>query len=156
MLDPLFIGCVLMAISLIVMGGVFVKLGNKKKEDGKVKDLSLIIIGWVLIGLTVVASIVGLIVYIDVHGGLGGTVLFTVISPIFIVFGSVICLAIGISSLVEGYKRNKEGNRNHSVIARGWTMLSLSVIIVVAVIVTLTVLFANHADARGDTPVAFM
>ena len=155
MFDPLFIGCALLAIFLIVMGAIFVKLGSKKKENGK-NDMALIIIGWVLIVLTVAASIAGFIIYIDIHGGFSGTVLFTLISPLFIFAGFVTCLGIGISALVGGYRRNEEGKRNNGMIVRGWSLLSLSLAIVTVTVITLVVLFSNHADARGDTPVAFM
>ena len=155
MFDPLFIGFAFLAVFLIVMGAIFVKLGSKEKENGK-NDMALIIIGWVLIVLTVVASIAGFIIYIDIHGGINGTVLFTLIAPIFILGGFITCLGIGISSLVEGYRKDKEGKRNSGVIIKGWSLLSLSLALVVVTVVTLTILFSNHADARGDTPVAFM
>lgn len=155
MFDPLFIGCVLMSILLIGFSIFMINFGGKKGNNGKI-NMPVIIVGWVLLVLTVIASIVGLILYISESGGYFGTILFTIISPIFIIIGVVVILIIGISSLMEGYRKNQEGQRDKSTIIRGWSMLALSILTLTAIIVTLVILFINYSNSRGDTPVRFM
>ena len=65
-------------------------------------------------------------------------------------------LALGISSLVEGFKKDKDGKRNPSAMVRGWTLLFLSIAMVSVIITTLAILFNDYSNSRGDTPVAFM
>lgn len=129
--------------ALLTFGCILVRIGSKKKEKDQ-DGLTLIISGWVIIVLTVLGGIAGFIIYVDINGGLFGTLLFTIIAPIFILGGCITVLGFGISSLVEGYKRNKEGKRDRNQIIKGWFMLALSIAIIVTVVVTLAVLFHNH------------
>lgn len=154
-MEPLFTSGVILVTSLLILGCVFVSIGNKKKKNDQ-DGLTLIIVGWVIICASVLGGLAALIIYIDMTSGLFGTVLFTVLAPIFIFAGFVVILAYGISTLVEGYRRNKEGQRDRNQIIKGWFMLALSIAIVVTVIVTLAILFTNHSNARNDNPVAFM
>lgn len=134
---------VIAVAALLTFGCILVRIGSKKKEKDQ-DGLTLIISGWVIIVLTVLGGIAGFIIYVDLSGGLFGTLLFTIIAPIFILGGCITVLGFGISSLVEGYRRNKEGKRDRNQIIKGWFMLALSTAIIVTVVVTLTVLFHNH------------
>ena len=134
---------VLAFTALLIFGCVLVTIGSKKKEKDQ-DGLTLIISGWVIIVLTVLAGIAGFIIYVDINGGLFGTLLFSVIAPLFILIGFIIILCFGISCLSDGYKRDKEGKRNRNQIIKGWFMLALSIAIIVTVVVTLAVLFHNH------------
>lgn len=155
MYNPLFIACILISFALMGTAIFMINFGGRKRESGKI-DLPLVIIGWILLVLTVIGSITGLILYINDAGGYTGTVIFTIVSPIFIIFGFVIILNIGIASLVEGYQKDKDGKRNAKAIIRGWSMLTLSILTLAAIVITLTILFINHSNSRGDTPVTLM
>ena len=134
---------VIAVAALLTFGCILVRIGSKKKEKDQ-DGLTLIISGWVIIVLTVLGGIAGFIIYVDLNGGLFGTLLFTIIAPIFILGGCITVLGFGISSLVEGYRRNKEGKRDRNQIIKGWFMLALSIAIIVTVVVTIAVLFHNH------------
>ena len=134
---------VIAVAALLTFGCILVRIGSKKKEKDQ-DGLTLIISGWVIIVLTVLGGIAGFIIYVDLSGGLFGTLLFTIVAPIFILGGCITVLGFGISSLVEGYRRNKEGKRDRNQIIKGWFMLALSIAIIVTVVVTIAVLFHNH------------
>ena len=145
------VGILLVIAAVVTTGSLFIYEGAKKNNDRK-KKLVFSIVGWSLIVLTIVATIVGFIVLVDLSGGFFGTIIFTIISPLLIIGGFTSTLGIGISSLVSGYKKDGNGNRNHNEIIRGWSMLFLSVAIVASIIITLAILFENHSD----TPIAAM
>ena len=148
---PFLVGILLVVAAVVTTGSLFIYEGAKKNNDRK-KKLVFSIVGWSLIVLTIVATIVGFIVLVDLSGGFFGTIIFTIISPLLIIGGFTSTLGIGISSLVSGYKKDENGNRNHNEIIRGWSMLFLSVAIVASIIITLAILFENHSD----TPIAAM
>lgn len=154
-MDPLFVSGFILVIALIILGCVLIEVGKKKKQNDQ-DGLTLIIVGWILVVLSVAGGIAGLIIYIDMNSGLFGTILFAVLCPLFILGGFIGCLATGITSLTQGYRRNKEGLRNRNEIIKGWSMLSLSIMLVTVVIVTLIILLLNHSNSGGDNPVAFM
>ena len=142
-METWFILGVVAFIALLTFGCILVTVGSKKKENDQ-DSLTLVITGWVVIVSTVIAGIAGFIIYIDMSGGVFGTLLFSVIAPLFILIGFIIILCFGISCLSDGYKRDKEGKRNRNQIIKGWFMLTLSIAIIVTVVVTLIVLFHNH------------
>ena len=147
--------CAMLAVIMLITGIFLIIFGNKTKEDGK-KDLVKIIIGWILFAVSILTLIVSFLVYIYLAGGITAAYLFIFISPLFILAGFILMLAFGISSLVEGFRRNKEGKRDPSAMIRGWTLLFLSIAMVSVIITTLAILFNDYSNSRGDTPVAFM
>lgn len=155
MFDPLFICWALLIFTLIGFSILMIVFGSKKKENGKI-NLAMAIVGWTLLVLTIIGSTVGFILYIDKAGGFTGTVIFTFVSPLFILCGFFIMLGIGISSIAEGYKRDKDNMLDKAAIVRGWFLLSLSILLVTSIVVTLVLLFNQHSMARGDQPVRFM
>ena len=155
MLDPIFILCVIGFILLLGFSIFLIKYGSKKNDKGKI-NLPMSIVGWALLVLDIIGAIVGFIIYININGGYTGTIIFTIISPLFILIGFIIILNIGISSLVDGYRKNKEGNRGKASIVKGWALLALAILLITAVVVTLLILFHQHSMAKGDEPVRFM
>ena len=147
--------CAMLAVIMLITGIFLIIFGNKTKEDGK-KDLVKIIIGWILFAVSILTLIVSFLVYIYLAGGITAAYLFIFISPLFILAGFILMLAFGISSLVEGFRRNKEGKRDPSAMIRGWALLFLSIAMVSVIITTLAILFNDYSNSRGDTPVAFM
>ena len=147
--------CAMLAVIMLITGVFLIIFGNKVKEDGK-KNLAQIIIGWVTLAVAILILIVSFIVYLYLAGGISGAYLFIFISPLFILAGFIVMLALGISSLVEGFKKDKDGKRNPGAMVRGWTLLFLSIAMVSVIITTLAILFNDYSNSRGDTPVAFM
>ena len=147
--------CAMLAVIMLITGIFLIIFGNKTKEDGK-KDLVKIIIGWILFAVSILGLIVSFLVYIYLAGGITAAYLFIFLSPLFILAGFIIMLAFGISSLVEGFRRNKDGKRDPSAMIRGWALLFLSIAMVSVIITTLAILFNDYSNSRGDTPVAFM
>ena len=142
-------------IIVIAVGILLIKLGKKVDNNGK-RNIAQLIVGWSLIVLTIVGLMVGLILWINASGGITGTFIFTIASPLFIIAGMIICISIGIASLINGYKKDKNGNRNTSGIIQGWFLLALVVILLTATIVTLAILFNDYSMSRGDEPVRMM
>ena len=147
--------CAMLAVIMLITGIFLIIFGNKTKEDGK-KDLVKIIIGWILFAVSILALIVSFLVYIYLAGGISAAYLFIFISPLFILAGFIFMLAFGISSVIEGFRRNKEGKRDPGALIKGWTLLFLSIAMVTVIITTLAILFNDYSNSRGDTPVAFM
>ena len=147
--------CAMLAVIMLITGIFLIIFGNKTKEDGK-KDLVKIIIGWILFAVSILALIVSFLVYIYLAGGISAAYLFIFISPLFILGGFIFMLAFGISSVIEGFRRNKEGKRDPGALIKGWTLLFLSIAMVTVIITTLAILFNDYSNSRGDTPVAFM
>ena len=145
----------MLAVIMFVTSIFLIAFGNKPKEKEK-KNMPQIIVGWVMLAISIVTLITCFIVYIYLSGGITGTFIFTILSPLFILAGFMVCLIYGISSIVEGFKRDKDGKINGSVLARGWVLLFLSIALVVTIITTLAILFNDYSNSRGDTPVAFM
>ena len=145
----------MLATIMFVTSIFLVIFGNKPKENKK-KNLPEVIIGWVMFAISIIMLITSFIVYLYLAGGITAAYLFIILSPLFIVAGFVALLILGISSVVEGFKRDKEGNRNTSIMVRGWSLLFLSIGMIAAIITTLTILFNDYSNSRGDTPVAFM
>ena len=151
----LFITGILVAIVIIALGILLIKFGNKIRENGK-KNLAQIIAGWVLLLIAIVASSFGFIILIREAGGISGIFIYLFIAPIFILGGFIACTSIGISSLVQGYQRDKEGKMDTGSIVRGWSLVILSIAVVVVIIVTLAVLLNNYSSAQGEKPITMM
>ena len=145
----------IVGIIVIAVGILLIKLGKKADNNGK-RNIAQLIVGWSLIVLIIVGLMVGLILWINASGGITGTFIFTIASPLFIIAGMIICISIGIASLINGYKKDKNGNRNTSGIIQGWFLLALVVILLTATIVTLAILFNDYSMSRGDEPVRMM
>lgn len=153
-----FYGLSISAILLIIFGIFLIKIGKSltKKSENKNAYLGQIITGWSILATAITLYVLYFILYINAQGGISGTFVFTMIAPLFIFIGFVICIGIGASSLVEGYRKNNEGQRDKVAIIRGWFLLVLAIIVVVIVIVTLSILFNDYSNSRGDTPVRMM
>ena len=76
------------------------------------------------------------------------------VGGIFIFAGLVVFLGIGISSLVEGIKRDESGKRNKEAIVRGATLLFLAIAVLVTVIVTFAIMM--YIESNKEKPVRMM
>ena len=151
----LFYTGLLLAVVFIAFGVLLIKFGNKEKENGK-KNIAQLIAGWFFLVFAIVGFSFGFIVFINATGGIGGIYIYIFVSPFFIFAGFIACFSIAISSLVEGYHKNKEGKVDSGSIVRGWALLILSIAVIVVIIVTLAVLLNNYSSARGDKPIRMM
>lgn len=140
---------------IFCLGLSFIIFASSAKKTGK-NLLALTIVGWTLFALSIVGSVTLFVLFINENGGEFGLYLFIFISPLFFLVGIIICLAIGISSLTDGYQKNKEGMRDHSKIVRGWALLTLSILVIAAIVITLTILLTQYANYHNEHPVRFM
>ena len=145
----------LVAIFVFIMGFIFIKCGsNKKKKDKHL--LPLVIVGWVLDIASVVGSIALFILFIGASSGITGTMIFLFASPIFIIVGFIAFISVGINCITDGYRKDKDDITRKQSIVKGWAVLILGILIMVAIIVTLSILLTNYSNYRNEHPVRFM
>ena len=145
----------LIAAIALILGIVFINYGsNKKKKDKRL--LPLVIIGWVMLIGSIIGSVVLLILYIGSTGGIVGTYLFIFLSPLFILGGFIACLIVGLNSLQSAYSKPKDDITRKQSIVRGWALLVLAILLIVAIAVTLSILLTNYSNYRNEHPVRFM
>lgn len=143
----------IIATASLVAGIVLVVIGNNKKVNGQ-GNLPMIISGWVIIVVTTIASIVGLIIGINSSEVSAGTFLLTTVIPVLILFGFIFALGLGVANLVKGYEKNGDGSRNNSKIISGWALLIIAIVLVLALVITISFVF-NQQSGKGE-PVRFM
>ena len=132
---------------IVTIGSMLVKKGYKKDNNGD-RNPKLIVIGWIIIGVSTLAVTILFFVVAWLSGYLYTLGLLVV--PLMILVGIIVSLTLGISNLVNGYTRDENGKRNYQLVKSGWILLGLNITIV-AVIFTLFMLFAT-----GVIPIALM
>lgn len=144
------------ALFATIFGIIFIAYGSNSKKAKKDKRLlPLVIVGWTMVALSIVAVIFCFILYVDEAGGEYGTYLLIFISPLFILGGFAACIAIGASLLANAYKLPKEDVTRKQSIVRGWFLLILAIVVVVVIIVTFMVLLNNYESTR-ERPIRMM
>ena len=147
--------CFFLAGIVLILGIIFIKYGtNKKKKDKHL--LPLIIVGWVMVIASIVGSVALFVLFIGSTSGIVGTYVFIFLSPLFIVAGIIICLSIGISSLQSAYRKPKDDVTRKQSIIKGWALLILIVLVITAIIITVSILLTNYSNYRNEHPVRFM
>lgn len=147
--------CFFLAGIILILGIIFIKYGtNKKKKDKHL--LPLIIVGWVMVIASIVGSVALFILYIGSSSGITGTVIFIFMSPLFIIGGIILCLTIGLSSLQSAYRKPKDDVTRKQSIVKGWAFLILLTLVIIAIIVTISILLTNYSNYRNEHPVRFM
>ena len=132
---------------IVTIGSMLVKKGYKKDNNGD-RNPKLIVIGWIIIGVSTLAGTVLFFVVAWLSGYLFGLGLLMI--PLLILAGIVVSLTLGASNLVNGYTKNENGKRNYQLVTSGWILLGLNITIVAAIF-TLFMLFAT-----GCIPIALM
>lgn len=146
----------LLELFALIFGIFFIIYGsNNKKEQKEKRLLPLVIVGWTLTTLSIIAFIFCFVLYVNTSGGMTGTILLMLISPLFILGGGLGCIGIGTSQLVKAYRLESNDVTRKQSIVRGWFLLFLAVAIVVVVIVTFIVLLNNYEGSLVK-PVRFM
>ena len=146
--------CLLGAAMVFVVGIAMLFINRfKKKHTGK-SILSLLIIGWILVAVALIGAVIATIISIYSTSGTWGVMILIAVGGIFIFAGLVVFLGIGISSLVEGIKKDESGKRNKEAIVRGATLLFLAIAVLVTVIVTFTIMM--YIESNKEKPVRMM
>lgn len=143
----------LIAAFLIGGGITLVCVGGRKKTNSY-GNKPMMIAGWIIIGVTIVASFVGLAIDFAFGELSFGTFLLVTTMPTILIVGFVLAIGFGIACLVKGYEKNEDGARKTSQIITGWALLILAIVLVLAVIITLSLVF-NQQSGHSE-PVRFM
>lgn len=150
--DALFY-CFIGAMVLMSFGIILLIANHSEKKYRKKSILPLLITGWSFIGLAVAGFAVAFIFYLSQTDS---TSIFItlVLGGIFIIGGIIMLLGFGSSSLVNGLRKNKEGQRNKDAIIRGSALLFLSIVVVATVIAAIMVL--AHMESNREKPIRMM
>lgn len=132
---------------IVTIGSMLVKKGYKKDNNGD-RNPKLIVIGWIIIGVSTLAGTILFLFVSWLSSYLFGLGLLMI--PLLILAGIVVSLTLGVSNLVNGYTKNENGKRNYQLVTSGWILLGLNITIVAAIF-TLFMLFAT-----GVIPIALM
>lgn len=146
--------CLLGAAMVFVVGITMLFINRfKKKQTGK-SNLSLLIIGWILVAIALIGAVIATIVSIYSTSGTWGVFFLIGLGGIFIFAGLVVFLGIGISSLVEGCKKDRNGDRDKEAIVRGATLLFLAIAVLATVIITFAIMM--YIESNKEKPVRMM
>ena len=156
-MDPWLVNLIIFLAAIVLFLGIlFINYGSNKKKKEDKKLLPLIIVGWVLLISAITGSIALIVLYIGSSSGITGTLIFMFLSPLFILGGFIACLVVSANSLQAAYKKPKDDVTRKQSIVKGWALLVLAILIIVAVAVTLSILLTNYSNYRNDHPVRFM
>jgi hypothetical protein len=146
--------CLLGAAIVFVVGITMLFINRfKKKHTGK-SILPLIIIGWILVAIALIGAVIATIISIYSTSGTWGVMILIALGGIFIFAGLVVFLGIGISSLVEGCKKDRNGDRDKEAIVRGATLLFLAIAVLTTVIITFAIMM--YIESNKEKPVRMM
>lgn len=146
--------CLVGAATFFIIGvGLLIVNRIKKKDTGK-SDLPLILVGWSLIAIALIGAIIATIISTFETTGTTGVILLIALGGIFIVIGLILFLGLGVSSLLEGCRKDKNGMRSKEEIVRGATFLFLAVAVAITVIVTIAIMM--HIESNKEKPVRMM
>ena len=137
----------LLGAAIVFMIGLALLIANKvkKKNTGK-SNLPLILIGWILIAAALIGAVIATIISTFDTSGTIGVFLLIGIGGLFIFMGLIVFLGIGISSLVDGLRKDKNGNINKEGAVRGATLLVLAVAILITVVVTILIMLQIESN----------
>lgn len=137
-----FILVLLLVPALLVPGIIFI---NK----GRGKNVAMITIGWCIIGTIATALTfgTGLLFY---YWGTTVLTIVMIVSPLIIIAGLIVTVSLGITYLIKGYTRDKDGKINKRQITAGFVLLGINTLILAAII-TLAIIFTS-----GLIPIALM
>lgn len=145
--------CFVGTVILIAFGIILLIANRSEKKYRKKSILPLLITGWSFIGLSVAGFAVAFIFYLSQTDSTS-IVITLVLGGIFILGGIIMLLGFGLSSLVNGLRKDKEGKRNKDAIIRGSALLFLSIVVVATVIASIMVL--SHMESNREKPIRMM
>ena len=146
--------CYISAAIAIVIGIALLIVNFSLKKKGGKSLLPLIIIGWSLLALAITELFVSTLFFVIGSSGTFGLFLVMALGGIFILTGVAVLLGTGISSLVEGCKKDENRKRNRESIVRGAAFLFLAIAVTVTIIVTTAVML--YIESNKEKPVRFM
>ena len=135
--ESLAIICIFVVISMLVTGIILVKEGNKVRE-GSTRNVAFICAGWIILGILSLALTIGTVYLFSISSFM--TIILVFSMPVIILISLIVTLSYGISCLVDGYSKNKEGHCNTSKIRTGWICLGINTTIITLIIAAIGVL----------------
>ena len=147
---------IFIALLILIPGGILlVSFGGRKRKDGSFSK-PMLISGWIVIGAAIAATIASVVLnYLFGDSDVSvGTYLLTFTMPFVIIVGFIAAIALGITNLVKGYEKNEDGTRNSGRIISGWALLIIGIVLVLALVITISFVF-NQQSGKGE-PVRFM
>jgi hypothetical protein len=64
--------------------------------------------------------------------------------------GFIIAIGVGVGNLIKGYEKDKEGKVNTNKIIAGWALLILSILLVLAIVIPLTIVFDQQSSGDAN------
>ncbi len=149
-----YLSRLLIAAIVLAIGVALLSINRVKKKGTGKSNLPLLLIGWILIAIALIGAIIFTVISIYSTSGTWGVLLLIALGGIFIFAALIIFLGIGISSLVDGCKKDENGKRNKEAIVRGATLLFLAVAVLATVIITFAVMM--YVESNKEKPVRMM
>lgn len=141
--------CILIGATLIAAGIILIIIGSKNKLK------PMLISGWAIAIIALIGAIVGTILLASRSEQSFVSTLITYIFPAMMLIGFIIAIGVGVGNLIKGYEKDKDGKVNTNKIIAGWALLILSILLVLAVIIPLTIVF-DQQSSSGANEIRFM
>ena len=136
--------CILIGATLIAAGIILIIIGSKNKLK------PMLISGWALAIIALIGAIVGTILLASRSEQSFVSTLITYAFPAMMLIGFIIAIGVGVGNLIKGYEKDKEGKVNTNKIIAGWALLILSILLVLAVIIPLTIVFDQQSSGDAN------
>lgn len=138
-----FIFLSIISSGILVPAIIFINKGKRNTNK------TLLIIGWAMIA-TLITGLSILLGFLIIYAGSSFIVLLFSLTPLLIIAGLIVSLAVGVTYLTKGLTKDENGQINKGALTTGIVLLSVNATILLSVI-TLVVLFTN-----GLIPIALM
>ena len=136
--------CILIGAALITAGVMLIINGGKRQQK------PMLISGWVLTITAIVITIVGTILFAGLGEQSLTSAFITYAFPALMFIGFVVAIGLGVGNLVKGYQKDQDGKLNTSKIITGWALLILSILLVLAVVIPLTIVFDQQSSSDAN------
>ena len=137
----------LFAAAILVFVAVVLFITNKinKKDKGK-DNLVKVILGWSFVATAIIGIIVAFLLYVNESTGTFGILMILILCPLFVVAGFIAMLSCGIANLIEGNRKDENGQKNKALVVKGSFLTGMALAIVATIIVTFAILFATGSS----------
>lgn len=140
-----FVLCLAFITAVLTIGIVFVYRGYKEDENGN-RNLGFIRAGWIIIASLSLLITAGIVFLAVVTSWIVGFLF--VVLPFVVLIGLVITLAYGISNLITGYQRDKNGHFDIVKIKVGWINIGVNLTVITAIFVLLMMFMTGIIPIR--------
>ena len=125
---------IVVAIAALAVTGTLLVTEGKRSNSIRKIEAGWIVLGFLFTGLT------ALLLFLIYLYGSALLVILLIFSPLIIIVGLIVCLALGITRLINGFSKDINGKRSPSKITTGFVLLGIATLIIVMVVV-LIILF---------------